>query len=247
METNALEQLGLSKNEAKVYLTLLDKGLANSAQLARESGVHRINVYDVLNSLISKGLVSYVTENGVRCFKAESPEKLEKTLAGKLAALNEALPGLMSKFNSKKEQHDVSVMRGVEAKRSQFEEIARIARNTTYRVFIPHGLGYTFDEPYRGMIRKMFEKLAKQNVNSKLLVLDSPDARERTKIMFSGIPKLKIKFSDEIQFSPVSWNVCGSLLFITFFIDPFLVIKINSSEIERAFVDSFELMWKSVK
>ncbi len=243
MDTSLLESLGLSKNEAKTYLTLLRLGKANSAELARESGIHRINVYDVLNSLISKGLVSYISEAGTRNFKPESPEKFKEILNAKMSLLEKGLPILLSEFSSKKEPWNVSILRGVEGKKSQFEEIARISRNTDNRVFTPHGLISFERPPYNTMLRKWYERLAKQNVNSKQLLFDTPEARERSK-MLKGVENYQVRFSKEIQFSPVSWNACYNLLFLTFHIDPYLIIRIKSKEIAQSFINSFEIMWK---
>ncbi len=246
MNTEKLEQLGLSRNEARVYQTLLQKGTANSAEISRESGVHRINVYDVLNSLISKGLVSYVADEGKRVFKAEDPHRFEELIAEKTAALETILPEMLSQFNSKKEPLDISILRGVEGKRSQFEEMTRLAHHTVHMTFIPHGFITLEKPPYNTVLRKFYEKISKQGTESKLLVLDTPDARKRAQLL-AGIPKVKIGFSKEITFTAVSWAVCEDRLFLTFFIEPYLIIRIRSKEICHAFKNNFELMWKMAK
>ncbi|MBS3061906.1 MAG: TrmB family transcriptional regulator [Candidatus Diapherotrites archaeon] len=246
MTTQALEKLGLSRNESLIYRTLLRNGNQNSAELARESGVHRINVYDVLNSLIAKGLVSYVVEEGKRVFKAEDPHKLEELLSQKSAILSGILPELFSQFNAKKEALDISILRGVEGKRSQFEEELRNAKDSFHYTFIPHGLMTMDQPPYNTMIVKFFIRLAKQGNQSRLLVLDSPEAHERAR-RFDNVPKLEIRFSKEITFTTVSWTVCGDVLFLTFFIEPYLVIRIRSKEIAAAFKNNFDLMWKNAK
>jgi len=246
MDTEFLERLGLGRNEAKTYLTLLRLGKANSAELARESGIHRINVYDVLNSLISKGLVSYYNEAGTRVFKAETPERLKETLAERLSLLETNLPGLLAQFNSKKEPWEVTVLRGVEGKKSHFEEIQRVARDTWHFVFIPHGLISLERAPYNTMMRKWYDRLAKQGVGSRSLILDTPDARKRAKI-FAGLRGLKIRFSKEIAFAPVSWDVSKGLVFLTFHTEPYLIIRIKSKEIADAFKNNFEIMWRAAK
>ena len=246
MDTDYLEELGLSKNESKAYLTLLRVGRANSAELARESGIHRINVYDVLNSLVSKGLVSYINESGTRVFKPESPHKLDAILAEKKLLLDEHLPELLKSFASRKEAWEVSILRGVEGKKTQFEEMARLSRNTANRLFTPHGLASFERPPYNTVLRKWYERLAKQNVDSKHLSLDTPEARKRAK-MLSGVKGYHIRFSKEIQYSPVSWNACHDLLFLTFHIEPYLIIRIKSKEIAKSFINSFDIMWKRAK
>ena len=65
-----LEKLGLNKNEAKVYFGLLKKGQATASELVKSVGVHRNIIYDNLEKLIDKGLVSYVVEGTKRRFIA---------------------------------------------------------------------------------------------------------------------------------------------------------------------------------
>ena len=51
-----LQSLGLSKNEAKIYETLLRQGEVGVGVIS-ENPAHRRNVYDSLNRLMEKGLV----------------------------------------------------------------------------------------------------------------------------------------------------------------------------------------------
>lgn len=54
---NVLRDLGLTGYEARVYLALLDSGQFSASQVADHSGVPRQRVYDVLSSLVDRGLV----------------------------------------------------------------------------------------------------------------------------------------------------------------------------------------------
>jgi sugar-specific transcriptional regulator TrmB len=65
-----LEELGLSKNETKVYLALLELGLSSLKDITSKSGVHRTNVYDSLKRLVKKGLVSHVTKDNKTAYEA---------------------------------------------------------------------------------------------------------------------------------------------------------------------------------
>ena len=58
MDTESLlEQLGLSKTEAKVYLCLLGEAPLPAATIADRTGTSRSSVYLVLRSLVDKGLI----------------------------------------------------------------------------------------------------------------------------------------------------------------------------------------------
>mgnify|MGYP001039520428 CR=1 FL=1 len=56
-EGNCLENLGFSRNEAKVYTTLLKHKQLNGYEIAKLSGVSRSLVYEVINRLVGKGIL----------------------------------------------------------------------------------------------------------------------------------------------------------------------------------------------
>ena len=53
-----LTRLGLTSYEAKAYLTLIRRDSYTAAQVARQSGLPRQRIYDVLGSLVQKGLAA---------------------------------------------------------------------------------------------------------------------------------------------------------------------------------------------
>jgi sugar-specific transcriptional regulator TrmB len=53
-----LTRLGLTKYEAKAYLALIRRGSSTAAEVARIAGVPRQRIYDVLASLVERGLAS---------------------------------------------------------------------------------------------------------------------------------------------------------------------------------------------
>ncbi len=66
-----LQELGLNKNEAKVYLALVRLGEAVASQIVKKIGVHRNIVYDNLEKLKEKGLVSVIIKEGKKTFIAQ--------------------------------------------------------------------------------------------------------------------------------------------------------------------------------
>ena len=55
--TDALERIGLSRYEALVFLNLARAGAATAGEVARASGVNRVQTYRALESLEARGLV----------------------------------------------------------------------------------------------------------------------------------------------------------------------------------------------
>ena len=70
MDTTLLEELGLTKNESKVYLALLELGSTAAGPLIKKIGMHRAAVYDIIDLLTGKGLVSYVIKANRKYFEA---------------------------------------------------------------------------------------------------------------------------------------------------------------------------------
>src|SRR3989344_3939777 len=76
MEIQKLKEIGLTDSEAKVYLTLLKIGQVTAGALTKETKLHKSRVYECLNRLIDKGLVSFVVKDFAKYFSATHPERL---------------------------------------------------------------------------------------------------------------------------------------------------------------------------
>src|SRR5918997_535250 len=68
-----LTQLGLTSYEAKAYMALTRRGSSTAAQVSRLAGVPRQRIYDVLASLVEKGLASSKPGRVVK-YAATAPE-----------------------------------------------------------------------------------------------------------------------------------------------------------------------------
>lgn len=69
----SLTELGLSQNEARLYLALLRLSDGTAAQLARESGVPRPKVYEALGAMESRGFCTTVGDRVTR-FRPVAPD-----------------------------------------------------------------------------------------------------------------------------------------------------------------------------
>lgn len=76
-----LQNLGLNQYEAKAYSSLLKIGTANAYKISKESGIPRARIYDVMETLINRGLamVEESSENTKIYTPVPSKVFLEKT------------------------------------------------------------------------------------------------------------------------------------------------------------------------
>ena len=60
-----------------------------AGELSKKTGLIRTNAYDILNSLVKKGVVGYVIRNGRKYFRAAEPEKLIDYISTRARELDE--------------------------------------------------------------------------------------------------------------------------------------------------------------
>src|SRR3989338_6207256 len=128
MKQEILEKLGLSPNEVKVYLVLLRLGSASATEIAKGSGVHRVNVYDALERLMEKGLVSAVVKINKKYYEAADPDRIVDMLKEKERGIEEVrqiLPELKMDYKMASKRQDVHNFKGREGLKTFFEDILK--------------------------------------------------------------------------------------------------------------------------
>jgi len=96
MDTTALEDLGLSTTEIKIYLCLLKLGPAKAGQIVKQSGVQNSVVHLTLGKLLKNGLISYSKSSNVKIYQANDPNYLLSLENQKRIRLEQLVPQLIN-------------------------------------------------------------------------------------------------------------------------------------------------------
>ena len=112
MEAKELIELGLTKNQAEVYIALVKKPEQTAGQLAKKLAIDRSFVYGILGSLIDKGLAGYITKENKKIFHALDPENLVKEIEEKRAKALKTIEKLKQLKKLTKEEIIVKVYEG---------------------------------------------------------------------------------------------------------------------------------------
>jgi len=112
MDTSILENLGLSKGEIKVYLTLLELGTTKVGKIIERSGLVSSAVHNSINSLKDKGLISYIKKGKINYYQAVSPKQLVNFIEDKKKKLQQILPELELKQKLAKDRQEAEVFIG---------------------------------------------------------------------------------------------------------------------------------------
>lgn len=101
-----LKKLGLTPDECKIYLSLLDSAKSH-LEVARKTGVNRTKVYRVADELIKRGLITVEQDDLGKKLAANSPSNLEialttaeEKLKNQRQLLDAVLPDLQGMFAS---------------------------------------------------------------------------------------------------------------------------------------------------
>jgi sugar-specific transcriptional regulator TrmB len=127
--TPTLQGLGLAKNEARIYETLIRYGELSVGQIAAKSHVHRRNVYDSINKLVERGLVFEIVERRENRYQAVEPNKLRELIHERELGLTAILPGLEALYSQGARSQAVYIYRGVEGWKNYMRDILRLGED----------------------------------------------------------------------------------------------------------------------
>lgn len=127
---NILTNIGLTNNEAKCYLMLLKHGSLIIQELSIKTGIHRVNLYSVIQSLEAKGAVSFTIKGKYRKqILPANPRSLMELIHKKQRVLKKAelkftdiIPELTGLMRQAKEQTSIRYFEGLEGAKHVFND-----------------------------------------------------------------------------------------------------------------------------
>jgi len=240
MKEKILEETGLSKNETKVFLSLLELGLSTAGKIAEKSAIHRTNAYDALERLIEKGLVAYVIKKKVKLFEATDPKILINILKEKENKLESIMPQLLLSQQMAKSKSEAHIYEGTVAVRNMLNHFLELGQ-TRYVYGVPiHAHKMLGD----GFLTSYHRKRAVKKLEVKEIY--NSDAKERRNTL-NKLSYTEAKYLPEEYDSPVATSICGDEVVMTLYSQPTLTIQIKNVEIAKAYKKYFNLLWKIAK
>jgi len=161
MYTEIFTQLGLVKNEARIYEALLKEGESSVGRISVKSGVHRRNVYDTLNRLMEKGLVAEIVDTRENRYQAVDPQKLMEILEEKKSTLDKVMPSLKKLYKDKPHQESVQIYHGPEGWKNYMLDMI----NTGETVYFIAAKGGWLDERVKDFFPTFIEKAEKAGLD----------------------------------------------------------------------------------
>jgi len=228
-----LQQAGLTGNEAKAYLELLKKGGLSANQVAKNIGMDRTLTYTVLNHLIEKGQVSYITKENKKIFSCSAPKALLNPIKSKEVLVLDLIKELNKVKTEKDETVGIEVYEGKEGLRT-FISIAIKEK----KIFSFGGTGRAYDALYE--MPAIGKQLEKAGSHLKVILGKQYEGHEFTKYK-----NVEVRLTD--MKSEATTTIFGDYVTIHLIKDRPIIIMIKNRDIAKSYRNYFDLLWGIAK
>lgn len=145
----ALEELGLSKTEALIYLSALDLGQGTVSQIARNAGIERTGVYYHIDTLIRLNLLSEVSRGKRTLYLPADPKILKNILEHKNRLLEGVFPKIDRQFSLVTSRSITEYYYGIDRAKDYYNRLYQLLSEMQAPNNIIYILGNTYREVSR--------------------------------------------------------------------------------------------------
>ena len=240
---NDLETLGLSPNETKVYVSLLELGLTNVGPIVKKTKLHRMIVYESLDKLINQKLVSFVYKKNRKYFQASNPSTIIEIIKNKEELAKQIVPELLKLQKSGDEQLEVKILYGHEGFVSNLQTVVKIVSKYDKILRIVGGArGDYFYEIIGDWYKNYINFLTKHKVAKWQI---SPDSNsEAFKEKFAKEKNTILKTMKHGLHSPTLTRITPEMVSIEIYAKETVIIQIYNKAVASSYFDYFNLLWK---
>lgn len=225
MELSALEEVGLSPAEVKIYSALIELGPSKAGAILRYTGLQNSVVHLCLGQLVKKGVVAFIKRGAIKIYEAADPRSFLRLLDERRNRVTPAVEYLLSRQHSPtaQEAEIYEGMQGLKAMCYRFIEDVEPGDDYLFFAFsCPNEeneqLVYEFYREYTDIRQRRGLKLkgiSNEKLRSKFESLNWP----HTNILYVNFPTLQSMSicRDKVIFTPwddrqISFLICSTQL-----------------------------------
>ncbi len=246
---STLEEIGLTKNEIKIYLALLELGLTSSGAIIKKTSIHTSKVYDGLERLSEKGLVTYIVKANIKHFRAVSPKRLLDFLEDKKRKLEqqekdvkEILPELELKKQLINDETEAEVFKGWKG----MDTVYRMLRDTLKKGDINLVFGASKGED-ESQVKLFFNKhlmlMAKKCIKQKIIYNENARGNIQEQMKYPQL--FEVRYLENT--TPAEINIWADKTMVVILRKVPTVILISDEKVTDSFRQYFEVMWKMAR
>ncbi|MFA5022421.1 MAG: helix-turn-helix domain-containing protein [Patescibacteria group bacterium] len=252
MKPNKLLALfNLKPIEAELFSQLFTSGLMSASQLAKQAGISRTSVYDLLKHLIEVGLVSETLKGGTKAFVAAIPEKIQLLVEEKQKEISAAgleLESLKKQYQnqSKSLTPKLQLYTGQKELQQMMKDIL-LYRNIEVMAYWPikkmiELLGAEF-------IKDFHQKRQQQNISLKVIwpKAQVPDLKKYPFLLAAQNLKREVRIAPAGVDFTLGYSIYGNTVrFISSSKESFGFL-VESQELAEMMKSQFQIIWQAAK
>ena len=242
VDYSVLEDIGLTSSEIKVYISLLELGSASAGKILERSRIQNSVVHRSLNSLIGKGIISYILEGKRKVYQASDPENFYDFVEDKKRRLALIMPELRMRQELMQRQTYATIFRG---KRGIHELYMNLLKS--------NGPEYNSFGGGKDVTHKVMGESWWKGIHAKRLAHKIPSRQvfdESIKglgLFLNDLPLTQIRFLPR-RFEQLQETVIiGDFVGISIFSDTPYGILIKDKTVANGYRKEFELLWSIAK
>lgn len=245
-----LKSLNFSEKEAKVYLALLELGSAKAHDVARKTGINRTTVYDLLEILLNRGLISKYKKGSLAFFNARDPKHLlsyldrekeeqEKNIDKQKKKVRELLPELVSLQNIYTAKPKIQFFEGEKGVREAYGDTL-----TTKETILAYANVQTMHEGLPNFFPEYYKRRAGKKIFIKTIMSQNKLSFERAKLNQQEMRDTRFLPDKDMTFSP-EINLYNNKMLVASWKEKMALI-IESKELVDLQKLIFNLLWKTL-
>lgn len=241
-----LTNAGLGVPEARLYLALYKLQEAQTGVLAKVARVPTSKIYEILEKLTGKGLVSYRVQNNVKIFQAAPPEALATLIEKKereLAEQKELIVNAIVQIKQTKPiiqpQSNYKYFEGVSGIKSLWTEVAQNMHDDTLRIHTGRQESY---QQLAGFYSEFHAKRTRKKIPAKIIF---PKGDTQVSILREKEPQTQVRYDDLRTLTEIS--VINAMVIIQRLGKNPHGFLIQDEEFANTFKEMFEKIWKQAQ
>ena len=250
METErVLEEIGLTKNEIKIYLVLLKLGQTTSWNIIKDTGIHTSKVYDGLQRLADKGLVSHVIISNTKHFNAADPERLldflddkKRNLENQEKEIKKIIPTLKAENAGNQQETKAEVFKGWKGMETVYKMLREKLKKNDINYVIGANKGEN-TEQVKTFFNKHLKGLSEKGIKQKIIY--NEEARGNIEEQTKHPNLFEVKYIQNT--TPAEINIWSDRVMTIILTENPTVILITDKKVADSYRVYFEILWKSAK
>lgn len=236
-----LESFGLSENEARVYLYLLERGVeVGGSKVAFGAGLHRQYVYTALPNLLSLGLVEEVPRGKQSKYRAKPPTQLEKIAKRRTLEASD-LAEQLKKISKVGYEQDFEVIVGEAAYRKYEVERAKGMKEGEKQYIISSSVDEYLEVMGDTYAYEYVPILEAKKIETFYV---APEAKRDRRSKVDTRQHFEVRILPTLKAGVVSTMVQGENVVLYVHVNPVSIYVIKSAKVAESYKDFFLTLWE---